>query len=102
MRTLTLGALTMLTITLLSACSGTESEDQVVDIVEECQLQSRYADSAAIVRRFETGGCSGVPLRYLTNHWLRVTVRTPQGGSYIVTLPPETDIQIGDPWNARD
>lgn len=49
--------------------------------------QGRDCDDAASLARFRGGQV-----------WLEVTVRTFSGGSYVVTVPPETKVKVGDRW----
>ena len=80
--------------------------DRVVNIVWECEVSARYLNNASLyaiyARRIQTDGCGSVDRTRLGTSTLEVTLRTPQGGSYIVTLDPYSErgqsVKVGDPW----
>lgn len=93
-----------LLLVAIAACGGPEDPDRVVNVLWVCDPSPRYdADFQQVIAgRITRGGCDSVGRGWLGNSILEVTVRTPQGGSYIVTLDPYSEpgasIEVGDPW----
>ena len=80
----------------------TVQPDRVVGVIRKCE-----AGDASVVFRIGREGC-GIPsvdasrrAKIVFNDRLEVTVRTGSGGSYVVTVPPTTNVNVGDVWPLR-
>jgi hypothetical protein len=70
----------------------TSQADRVVGVIRKCESANPN------VRLDLLGGCEGAPEYLKVNDRLEVTVRTSSGGSYVVTVPPDTAVRVGDRW----
>lgn len=59
--------------------------DRVVGVLRRCSVGGRYETTGA--------DCFALP-----GDHLEVTVRTPNGQTYVVNLPSGTSVAVGDPW----
>jgi hypothetical protein len=68
--------------------------DRVVGVVEKCDPVD-----AGAARELAYMGCAELAtVEQVVNHRLEVTVRTSSGGSYVVTVKPDTRVKVGDRW----
>jgi hypothetical protein len=74
--------------------------DVVVGTARLCDLVGRSGDppSQITLTVFRRSGCGGVPESQKLNDRIEVTVRTGSGGSYVVTVAPDTAVNVGDVW----
>ncbi len=82
------------------APSATPVPDVVVGVQRLCDLVGRSGGppTGSTVRLFQSGGCDGVPDQVKVNDRIEVTVRSGAGGSYVVTVAPDSTVSVGDTW----
>ncbi|PWB41362.1 MAG: hypothetical protein C3F10_15875 [Dehalococcoidia bacterium] len=90
----------VLALFAFSACGNNGPEpDRVVNIEQQCSAwydgAFREVPSEVCAKKFlgEPPDPSGYFKAALT-----LTVRTPQGTTYTIEVPPDTSIELGDPW----
>lgn len=91
--------LAVLLLPLAGACGGDSGSDRVVDVVLRCTQPARRGEPA-----IEWQGdreCWGSRLEDYYNPRFEVTVRSSKGGSYVVSVPTTTAVEVGDRWVAR-
>ncbi len=59
----------------------------------KCERQQRISDDGG--KTFRDENADGAVILDAANE---VTVRTPQGTTYAVTVPPDRNVQVGQPW----
>lgn len=97
---LTLLALLVLALFALPACGNNDPEpDRVVNIEQHCSAwydgAFREVPSEVCAEKFL--GEPPDPSGYF-KAVLKLTVRTPQGTTYTIDVPPDTSIRLDDAW----
>ncbi|NJD66081.1 MAG: hypothetical protein FIB00_12750 [Chloroflexi bacterium] len=86
--------------------AATPVPDVVVGVSRLCELAPRWdidkqamgPPSSGTIRRYQQDGCAGIPDQLKLNDRIEVTVRTGTGGSYVVTVAPDSTVSVGDTW----
>ena len=79
------------------AVASAAEPDRVVNVARRCGFVAPEA-STAYIRRFGDEACSLAPSQHVINDRLEVTVRSSVGGAYVVTLPANATVTVGQAW----
>ena len=93
-----LGAVALAVAMFTATACGDSESDKVVGVVLKCDRATTRTSEPDCNEKFSGLGPKFDGRYKWGNRRLDVTVRSPDGKTYSVELPPESTVRVGDKW----